>query len=66
MLITKTCIFDGTTHTLDLNVTQEQLDRWSKGGLVQNVFPHLSSDEREFLMTGIVPGDWEKWVGREE
>ncbi len=58
MKITKKSAFTGKTHTLDLNITPQQLERWNVGGLVQDVFPHLSADEREFLMTGITAEEW--------
>jgi hypothetical protein len=58
--------FSGMHHVMDLPVTQEQLDRWQAGELVQNVFPHLSADEREFIMTGITPQEWDEEFGLEE
>lgn len=51
---------------MDLDVTEEQLIRWKGGQLIQNVFPHLSPDEREFLMTGITPQEWEETFGNGE
>jgi hypothetical protein len=47
-------------HTREIAVTQSQLDRWKAGELIQNVMPHLSADDREFLMTGLTPEDWEE------
>jgi hypothetical protein len=66
MQITKTSPFSGKTTTLDLDVTDAQLARWRGGELAQNVFPHLTADEREFLMTGIAPGEFEAFLGPEE
>tara|TARA_B100001939_G_scaffold330373_1_gene327484 strand:- start:250 stop:450 length:201 start_codon:yes stop_codon:yes gene_type:complete len=66
MEIVRRSPFSGLHHVMDLPVTQEQLDRWQAGELVQNVFPHLSADEREFLMTGITPQEWEEEFGLEE
>lgn len=31
----------------------------SAGALIQNVFPLLTADQREFLMTGITPAEWD-------
>tara|TARA_Y100001938_G_C7762153_1_gene269102 strand:+ start:113 stop:352 length:240 start_codon:yes stop_codon:yes gene_type:complete len=31
--------------------------------LVQEMFPNLSSDEREFLLTGITPDEWNRVIG---
>ena len=44
---------------MDLDVTQEQLDRYAEGReLLQNVFPNLRPDEREFIKSGITPEEW--------
>jgi 7,8-dihydro-6-hydroxymethylpterin-pyrophosphokinase len=58
MIVTRKNIFTGVERSLDLDVTQEGLNRWKNGELIQNVFPHLSVDEREFLMTGILGEEW--------
>lgn len=58
MIVTRKNIFTGQKRSLDLDVTQEQLNRWQGGEKIQNVFPHLSVDEREFLMTGIIGEEW--------
>jgi hypothetical protein len=58
MIVTRKNIFTGVERSLDLDVTQEGLNRWNNGELIQNVFPHLSVDEREFLMTGILGEEW--------
>jgi hypothetical protein len=40
-------------------LTQAQYEDWLKGrGLVQNIMPHVSAEDREFLMTGYTPEDW--------
>jgi hypothetical protein len=39
---------------MDLPVTMEQINRWQLDGvLIQDAFPNLNADEREFLKTGI-------------
>lgn len=62
MLITKTCILTNRTNTLDIDITQEQLDRvnnrHSTGEYIQNIVPDLSPAHREFLMTGICNDVW--------
>lgn len=30
----------------------------SSGLLIQQAFPELSADDREFIMTGLTPADW--------
>ena len=66
MQITKTCIFNGKTRTRELNVTQEQIDAWENGALIQNVMPHLIPEDREFLITGLLPEEFEAMFGEEE
>ena len=44
---------------MEIEVTQEQLSSWESGTLIQNAMPHLTPDEREFIMTGITPEEWD-------
>ena len=61
MLITKASRISGNVSSMDLNITIEQFARIESGiELIQNIVPHLSSDEREFLITGITPQEWDK------
>lgn len=55
MRITCTSILSGKAHERDLNVTLDELRRWEGGELTQHVWPHLSVDDREFLITGVTP-----------
>lgn len=48
-------------ETRHLPITEEEYIRWRNGELIQNVWPNLSADDREFIMTGIV--DWEGFLG---
>jgi hypothetical protein len=43
----------GKVNEMDLEVTEEQIRRFENGEFVQNVFPHLTPTEREFLLTGM-------------
>ena len=60
MLITKLSPHSMKDHTREIDVTQSQLDAWKGGLLIQKAMPHLSADDREFLMTGLTPEDWEE------
>jgi hypothetical protein len=48
----------GNLHTREIDVTDDQLKSWAEGALIQDAMPHLSADDREFLMTGITPEEW--------
>ncbi len=67
MLVTRVSSLSGITRTMDLNVTQDQLNRYELGlGLLQNIFPDLPKEEREFIKTGITPQEWEEIFGKVE
>ena len=53
MLIGKKSMITGIKTEMDLNVTEKQITLWMEGELIQNVMPHLTPSEREFLMTGM-------------
>lgn len=55
MRVVRKSPFTGEINTREINVTGDQLLRWHNGELIQNVMPHLSADDREFIMTGITP-----------
>lgn len=59
MKITKTSSITGKTRTLDINVTEEQLLAWRNGAYIQDAMPNVSSKDREFILTGITPKEWE-------
>lgn len=61
MLIERKSMFTGKINVMDLDVTHDELERWRDGELIQKVFPHLTTDEREFLMTGTTPEEWGKF-----
>jgi hypothetical protein len=50
MKITKTSTFTGKEHTMDLPITQAEIDRWQSGELIQNVWPELKPHQREFMI----------------
>lgn len=64
MLVTRKSPFTGIVHTLDIDITEEQLRRYEEGSeVIQRAFPHLSADDREFIKTGITPQEWEDTFG---
>lgn len=58
MQITRVSSLTDITQTKDIDVTQEQIDKWQAGMHIQNAMPHLSSEDREFIMSGITPEEW--------
>ena len=53
----------GAISVMEIDITEEQLamveNRRANQELIQNIVPHLPKDEREFLVTGITPEEWE-------
>lgn len=58
MLIERRSPLTGKLNQREINVTAEQLIRWKDGGLIQKVMPDISDDDREFLISGFTPEDW--------
>ena len=65
MLITRQSLIRGNINSMSLPITEEQYNAWEQGTLVQVAMPHLSPDEREFVMTGITPEEWTETFGEE-
>jgi len=59
MIITRQSILSKKISTMDIDVSHEQIAQWEGGMLIQNAMPHLCEDEREFIMTGITPDEWD-------
>lgn len=63
--------FTGKVNSMDIPGPAAQIRDWlnadpKKRLHVQYAFPDLSSDEREFLLTGCTPEEWDKIFGGEE
>ena len=66
MKITRTSRLSAETNVMDIDVTEEQLALWEGGMLIQDAMPNIGSDEREFIMTGITPQEWDNAMGIED
>jgi hypothetical protein len=53
----------GGEHTMEINVTTEQLLAWQRGTLIQEAMPNITAVEREFILTGITPEQWNTTFG---
>ena len=58
MRITRTSQLTGNTTHWNMPITQEQLDAWAEGVLIHEAMPHLTANQREFILTGITPSEW--------
>ncbi len=59
MKVTRKSLISGKAHTMELPVSQHQLNTYHAGTAnIQDVFPHLTAAQREFIKTGITPEEW--------
>lgn len=66
MIVERRSPVTGRINSMDLPVTEEQIQAWRDGGLIQKVMPHLSGTEREFLMTGMTEEEWTSMFGEDD
>ena len=60
MRVTRVSPLSNKVNQMYLDVTGEQIERWVAGELVQDVMPNLTPEERQFIMTGITPEEWDE------
>ena len=59
MLIKRRSPFSGKENELEIDVNEYQLKLWQTGTPIQIAMPNISADDREFIMTGITPEEWD-------
>jgi hypothetical protein len=64
MKVTKLSPVTWQLNTLDINCTEDEYRAWRNGELIQNAMPNTPIDQREFLISGITPEEWEKVFGK--
>ena len=63
---TKISSLTGKSNTRTIEaVTHEQVLKYydSKNVCIQDAFPQLTNEDREFILTGITPEEWDKAFG---
>lgn len=66
--VTRQSVLTRQINTMELPILQEHLDIYDTVGdiLVQDAFPNLNAEQREFLISGITPQEWNDTFGKEE
>ena len=66
--VTRQSIITRKINTMELPITQEHLDIYETVGdiLIQDAFPNLNEEQREFILSGITPQEWNDTFGEEE
>ena len=63
----KRSVLSGKFYVAKFPISREQWESWKVSGqLIQDALPHLSKEEREFLMTGSTPIEWDEMFKEEE
>ena len=64
-MVHKVSILTGKESRMVLPLRQGQIEHWLESGtLVQDAFPQLSGDAREFLISGITSEEWDATFGK--
>lgn len=63
--VTRKSQSSGIERTKCLDVTESAIKEYENGStrMVQDIFPHLTPDQREFIMTGITAEEWDEIFG---
>ncbi len=59
MIVVRRSPVTGKMNQLDIDITFEQYESWANGALIQDAMPNITPDEREFIITGCTPDDFD-------
>lgn len=68
MYITRESAITGIKRTRSIPANPDDMLAWKAGlGSIQDLMPYLNDNDREFLLSGITPEEWdEAFLGSEE
>jgi hypothetical protein len=68
MRILRKSVISGVVRTRDIPVNPDDFISWEAGaGSIQDLMPYLSDDDREFILSGITPEEWDSmFIGEAE
>ena len=67
VVVHKKSMLSGKVNSMVLPTTQGKIEYWIESGkLIQDVMPDLNDNQREFLMSGITPREWNDMFGEED
>ena len=65
-LISRTSLITGRVNNMELPVTEAMIAEWVESDLkIQDAFPTLSVDHREFLLSGATPEEFDEFFSEE-
>jgi hypothetical protein len=63
--VTRTSPLTGEMNTIEIHTSVRKFELWETGLVdehIQIYFSELSPEEREFILTGITPDEWERYI----
>lgn len=67
MNVTRTSILTGKTNTLFIDgLTHDMLTAYENGALIQDALDGISPEMREFVMTGVTPEEWNRFMPEDD
>jgi hypothetical protein len=69
MKVTRKSQITGKAASMELPITMAQWAEWMSSRrtrLIQDIFPQLTNEQREFLKTGITPEEWDKHIRKDD
>ena len=66
MIIVRKSPVTGKLNELDIDVTFDQYESWANGELIQDAMPNITAGEREFIVSGCTPEDFDFLFPEEE
>lgn len=55
-----------TKETYEVVVPYQSYRTWRAGHMIQDAMPDLTPDQREFILSGMTPAEFDQLVGEEE
>lgn len=61
MYIKRKSVISGIERTRSIPVNPDEYIAWQAGlGSIQDLMPYLSDNDREFILSGITPDEWDE------
>lgn len=61
MIIRKISPVTGNEVARDIPLNSEDYFAWKEGlGSIEDLMPYLTTDDKDFILAGIMPGEWKK------
>tara|TARA_Y100000310_G_scaffold174001_1_gene174147 strand:+ start:144 stop:398 length:255 start_codon:yes stop_codon:yes gene_type:complete len=62
--VTKRSVISGDINSIFIpNLCVDSVDSWLNGEKIQDAMSYLSAEQREFIMTGTTPEEWNEIFG---